>query len=237
MKAYHLVQERMKEDFKFKFDDKSYAIRRNLMIASTIVIASTFVSPPPGGEFEVNIGIVKGVLKNPEYLYYFLGISCIYYLLWFYIHCRYLAFINYRDIKHRFFYFLSSYRAKEAYETVYNNNNKCLPKPPSFEPMGGGGSSDQWSSQVNFAEKVKDEYPEGLNYLKLSGFSVGEHKDLINIHYKYTPTHEDYNYLKFTLDLFWRLKWSQVFTTVLPIVYAAGALLLLSFHIYEMCKS
>ena len=84
---------------------------------------------------------------------------------------------------------------------------------------------------MNFAEKVKHEYPEGLESLKLAGFSVGGNRDLINIQHHYTPTFEDYKYLQLTLDLYWRLKWSQIFITVLPVVYSTGAILLLSYDI------
>jgi len=237
MNVYHLVHESTKESLKYNFDDKLYAIRRNLMLASTIVIAASFISPPDSGVFEVNIGLVKGVLKNPEYLYYFLVISCLYYLVWFYIHCRYVAVHNYSDIKHKFFYHLAAFRAKEAYENIYDKEKRNLPQPPNFDPRGGGGPTSEWSSQVKFSDKGKHEYREGLEALERVGFTISDYKGEVIVRYSYTPTFEDFQYLNIHLDLFWRSKWSQLFTTVLPIAYSVAALLLLSFNIYDMAKS
>ncbi len=237
MNVYHLVQEQTSEWLNYKFDDKLYAIRRNLMIASSIVIASTFINPPQSGVFEVNIGLVKGVLQNPLYLYYFLAISCLYYLVWFYIHCRYVAAQNYRDIKHRFFYYLAAHRAKEAYVRVYSSSDKNLPQPPEFQPTGGGGSTSEWGSKINFVKKVKLEYASGLETLKENGFTISEYKRELIVNYSYSPVFEDFQYLKIHLDMFWRAKWSQIFTTVIPIAYAVLALILLSFNIYGMAKS
>jgi len=222
---------------KYNFDDKLYSIRRSLMIASTIVIAASFISPGKNGVFEVNIGLIKGVLQHPELLYYFLIISCLYYLIWFYIHCRYVALLNYRDVKHRFFYHLAAFRAKETYENVYDKSTKNLPATPNFEPKGGGGSTSEWSSQIKFAKKVKYEYSSGLEALKKAGFEINEYKNEIIVHHVYTPTLEDFQYLKIHMDLFWRAKWSQLFTTVLPIIYSVASILFLSYRLYCMAKS
>ena len=88
MKLFDQAHEKSKNLIDFKFDDKVYTIRRNLMIVSSIVIALTFMSPLAQGSYEINIGVIKGVMEKPEYVSYFLAITCIYYLLWFYIHCK-----------------------------------------------------------------------------------------------------------------------------------------------------
>lgn len=80
--------ERSKKTLEFDFDDKLYAIRRNLMIASSIAIGATFLSPPQEGFYVVNIGVLNGAVEKPEYISYFLALVCIYYLIWFYVHCR-----------------------------------------------------------------------------------------------------------------------------------------------------
>jgi hypothetical protein len=238
MNIYDVVHEKTKKSLNVVFDDKLYSIRRNLMVVSTIVISSTFISPLKAGSYEVNIGLIKGILEEPVYLYYFLAVSCLYYLVWFYIHCRSVVVLNYDTIKFQFMNNLGAIRAEEKYSLIrYDHKKNNTPFSISLTPKGGGGGSGKWISEFRMNENVKQHKPEWLESLRASGFDIQESHGELLVSFTYSPILEDFQYLKYHLDLYWRGRLSYLFTTALPIFYASLSLIILSGHIYGLIKS
>ena len=223
--------EKSRRTLDFEFDDKLYAIRRNLMVASSVVIGSTFLSPPKNGLYEVNVGVLKGVVEKPEYISYFLALVCIYYLVWFIVHCRKVTVNNYQNIKHQFMSHVAALRVGELYSSLYNHIEKNLPVPPQFRASGGGGG--KWTVGVEFVERVEIEHALGIQQLKDAGFNIQKSNGKLKITYQYEAVFEDFRFLNIHLDHYWRGKLSYLFTTVLPMVYSSIAIVLLALHIYN----
>lgn len=232
MSLLHEALEKSARTFKFSFDEKAYTIRRNLMVSSSIVVGATFVSPPANGIYEINLGIIKGNLEKPELVWIFLAVICIYYLIWFYIHCRSSAVKSYCDIKHQFMSYLAALRVREIYRTIYEADPASLPKPRNYDPAGGGGDEGVWRVDARWTLDVPKKYAAGIEKLKLNKFGFQEYGGELRYWYNYEASDEDLKYLSSYLDLYWRGRFSHLFTTILPIVYATFALLLLARHIY-----
>ncbi len=231
MNVLYMALERSKRALHFSFDDQLYAIRRNLMIASSVVIGSTFLSPPKDGVYEVNIGVIKGVVEKPEYISYFLALVCTYYLLWFYVQCRKVAVDNYQNIKTTFMGHVAALRADAAYQSL---------------GIGGVGSpafrvnhttNGVMKAGISFPESSVKDYAFSVEKFKGTEFNIGRKNGSIFIDYPYAAVLEDFKYLNIHLDHYWRGRVSYLFTTALPIAYASFAIALLGVHIHSQLTS
>lgn len=232
MTLLHEALEKSVRTFNFPFDEKVYTIRRNLMVSSSVVTASTFISPPTNGTYEVNLGVIKGNIETPELVWIFLAVICFYYLIWFYIHCRSNAVKKYQDIKHQFMSHLAALRVGEIYRKVYEADPASLPKPHKYEKAGGGGEQGRWRVDGRWVLEAETRYSSGIDQLKQEGFGFQVYGGELRYWCEYEPTDQDLQYLSIYLDLYWRGRFSHMFTTVLPIIYGAGSLVLLARHIY-----
>lgn len=220
--------------FNFSFDEQIYAIRRNLMVVSSILIGLTFIKAPEGGNFEINIGIIKGVIEKPHFVYIFAAIVCLYYLLWFYAHCRGLIVKNYSSIKNAFLHRLAALRATDEYHRFRDDIPENLPANVNFRTTGGGGSRYLCESQL--IDPLQDIKPYALGIEKLAkskAFSIkGNPKSQI-VYYEHKSIPEDLYFLQKNMDFYWRSTISAAFVTILPISYASLALVAMSIHLYN----
>jgi len=221
---------------RFNFDEQTYTIRRNLMIVSSLAIASTFVTPLDTGKYEINMGIIKGNIDNPILLYLFLGISCLYYLSWFVIHCKRLVVRNYSSIKQSYLIALSMLNAKEEFKKFTKN---CEPKfsgTPDF--IGTRGSHKQWTVRANLNSHVVTNYTSMIDNLeKNSPFTMTDVSDGKSLEYAHEYSANDLVFLNIHIDQFWRTRKEEAFITLLPIGYSIIAIFLIGLHIYTLSKS
>lgn len=233
MSALDKALERSRKSIEFNFDEKLYVIRRNLMIASSVVVGSTFISQPKGGMYEVNIGVIKGAVEKPEYISYFLALVCFYYLSWFYIHCRKVTMDNYSSIRTKFMCHLAELIAEDKYKSLTNTPIGTPPRGPAFKALGGG-TDGLWNASTlipptrGIPEKER---------LESAGFAAQKTDKGTSISYQHKSGYEDIKYFNIHLDHYWRGKASYIFTTILPMAYSIFAILLLGVHIYNQLSN
>jgi len=221
---------------RFNFDEQTYTIRRNLMIISSLAVASTFVSPLTTGKYEINMGIIKGNIDNPILLYLFLAVSCIYYLIWFYIHCKRLVVRNYEDIKRSFHVSLAQLNAKAIFQEFTKDFEPRFQGTPDF--IFKGGSPTKWKVGGNLNSHAIRNHANMVDELKTnSPFVIENTSDGISLDYEHTSTTDDLVYLSIHLDQYWRTRKEEAFITLLPIGYAVTAISLIGLHIYALSQS
>ena len=222
---------------KFEFDDQAYTIRRNLMVFSSLAIASTFVYPvTETGKYEVNLGVIKGVINEPILLYLFLAVTCIYYLIWFYIHCQRLVVRNYNDIKNRFVESLAQVNAQEKFKVFVKEFEPKFQGVPDFQSKGG--IFEAWKVCGNLTAHALRNYPDMVGNLKeRSEFLVQQTADGIAVEYTHNTNNNDLVYLNSHLDQYWRTRKEEWFISVLPIAYSCVSILLIARHIYGLYQS
>lgn len=220
-------------EHRFNFDAQSYSIRKNLMVASSLSIALTFVSPLEGtGKYAVNLGFLKGDIDNPVLIYIFLAITCGYYLVWFYIHCKSITVKNYSTIRRSFVSSLAVQHARDKFKKFTLEYEPKYTSIPNFTP--GGGSGDSWFVFARIGD-IKLRYPDFIkNLCDNSEFSVTTEKEGFQIKYSHTPSDRDLIFLSCHIDKFWRVKKEVLVVTVLPIAYATFSIILIVAHIWGL---
>lgn len=213
---------------RFDFDKHTYTIRRNLMIISSLAIASTFISPIVStGKYEINIGIVKGTIDNPILLYIFLAISCIYYLIWFYIHCKRLVINNYKSILHSFDQALVLSNAKRNYTKIMKTQGL-----PEFSLNGNLKVTANLNE--NFIQRYQGQIVDLENSALFEIETVDNGKKLS---YTHIYSDIDLEYVNAHVDQYWRTRKEEAFITLLPIGYSIIAISLIGLHIYVLLQS
>ncbi|NRF26386.1 hypothetical protein HRJ45_15700 [Vibrio coralliilyticus] len=228
----------------FAFDDQTYKIRRNLMVSSAIGAASVFLSPiASSGLYEVNIGVMKGSLPSVIPIYIFLSTVCLYYLVWFYIHCKKLAVDNFQDIQVQFSKALTSEHA----EILFLNFIKKYPKSAllglikpigvAFKPVSTNITKTSVVGEISNQNLKK--YPESLiEDLKEDGtFAVSESTRGLELRFSYELTLDDRIHLDSHLDKYWRTRAEELFVTCLPIICGLVAISLLAIKIYRLTNA
>jgi len=217
------------ESIEYEFDDKLYTIRRNLMVISTVTIASTFLSPPLSGKYSVNIGVIKGYLDNPEYISYFLALVCVYYLIWFHVHCRSVVVDNFKNIRRQFLSRVAVLRVSEIYNSFFCQFQFSMPGPPEFE-FYNYHSHAGFKVGMNIHSQLE---PDLKRQLEISGFLIEKRVAQLVLTFQYKDTSEDIVFLNVHKDHYCRRKASYLFITMLPVVYSFIACLFLMEHIYN----
>ena len=212
----------------FYFDDESRVIRRNLMVASTVAIVSTFVTPSmSGGAYEVNMIFLKGLVENPMLVYLLLLVVCLYYWVWFCLHCQGLTIYRYPTIIQEFFASVAVEKASADYEKlVAGFPDTEAPRRVGFrfhENQCGlyvciGQSESLRSSSIE--AKVAERLTSG-------GYTLDSSAGLGNISYTYKPKCADLVFLERYLFVYWLARKRYLFVTVLPSVYVVIAIVML----------
>lgn len=222
---------------RFEFDDQTYSIRRNLMVFSSLAIASTFVSPVvETGKYEVNMGIIKGVINDPILLYLFLAVTCTYYLIWFHIHCQRLVVRNYNDIKKRFIEALAKLNAQEKFRLFAKDYEPKFQGAPSFVSKGGNFEAWKVSGNLN-NHAIRNHKEMADNLQENSEFFVNKTADGITVEYTHNSSESDLIYLSDHIDQYWRTRKEEWFIAILPIGYSLFSIILIGIHIYGLYKS
>lgn len=215
----------------FEFDEQTYTIRKNLMLFSSLAIALTFISPfPKTGDYEVNLGIIKGVIDNPILVYIFLDFVCGYYLIWFYFHCRRLVVPNYLTIRNSFEAVIALMHAREKFKELTKVIGPAVLGEPKFTYSAFGEVKGVLGIALN-------DHPEMMkNIREKSEFIITENNNAFYIHYVHKLDDRDLIYLNSHLDQFFRLRKEEIIVTVLPIAYSTLSIILIAFHIVKLLK-
>ncbi|HCG5940486.1 TPA: hypothetical protein NJ055_004637 [Vibrio parahaemolyticus] len=205
--------------FSFEFDTEFFTIRRNLMFASTVSLLLFFVKPSSSGVYDVNIGILKGSIDNPIYLYAFAITALLYYVALLVSHCRNLTVSRYSQIKAEYFSALSESKARVTYMKAYLATNGVLPTP----------------DKLTFSQKhqhaisvIIPKFNIAKHRMEMLGFEVLINHDVCELvyHSRRNLSQLELEVLRSSLDLYWRAGISKFVTVVVPILYAALVLIL-----------
>ncbi len=223
-----LFELRLKKN-KYEFDSQIYSIKNKLLVFSSIIIAATFVSPNINGVYEINMGIIKGNLKTPELLFIFLGVVCLYYLMWLILHARKLVVNNYTNLNHAFMWQLASLYAKENFKELAESVGGFYGEPV-FKGRGGGGGT--WTANAEITNHALRNYLDlKKSLLEGNEFRTTENTIGIEMSYEFTPEKEDYLFFKMHRDFCWTSRLDEWFVTLFPIIYAVVAEFILIYHI------
>jgi hypothetical protein len=210
---------------KFSFDDKTYSIRRSLMVFSTIVLASTLISPPESGFYEVNILVLKGKVEQPWLLFTFLGLILVYYLVWHIIHCRKQAADTYLELLNTYLQFCASEKAAKAYNDLISNNKLDDLHRQQFQYDGNDDYRYRCTKRIKYVEGRDDKLLEALS--TNNDFSIHHDPGFARIVYHFSLTEDDRILLKQHEDDVLRTWFDRWFISHLPIYYGCVALIAL----------
>lgn len=206
--------ERQAGKFNFEFDAEFFTIRRNLMFACTVSLLLFFVKPSSSGVYDVNIGILKGSIDNPIYLYAFAITALLYYVALLVSHCRNLTVSRYSQIKADYMSALSESKARVTYMKAYLATNGTLPTP------------DKLTFSHKHQHTISVILPSLRNITKhrmeMLGFEVLINHDICELvyHSRRNLSQFELEVLRGSLDLYWRAGISKFVTVVVPILYA-----------------
>jgi hypothetical protein len=202
------------------------------MIFSSILIASTFVSAPANGRYEINMGVIKGEIEQPILLYAFLGIICLYYLIWLVIHCRKLAGDQFNTLVSKFMVLLAARHGKELFMTVSESVSTNFQGSPEFKSQGW--SAGQWTVKAELSKHALRNHSDLTNaLLEHEQLKTHETDKGYSISYTHVETNDDLVFFKIHKDHCWRSRFDQWFVSMLPIIYALLAEFRLVAHILK----
>ncbi|MCR9474942.1 hypothetical protein NB532_00715, partial [Vibrio antiquarius] len=172
------------------------------------------VKPSSSGVYDVNIGILKGSIDNPIYLYAFAITALLYYVALLVSHCRNLTVSRYSQIKADYMSALSESKARVTYMKAYLATNGTLPTP------------DKLTFSHKHQHTISVILPSLRNITKhrmeMLGFEVLINHDICELvyHSRRNLSQFELEVLRGSLDLYWRAGISKFVTVVVPILYA-----------------
>jgi hypothetical protein len=216
----------------FDFSDKTYAIRRNLLAACSIAIASTFVDSIE----KVNFGLVSGAPINTVVIYWALCVVVFYYCIWLYLYGRSQVITNLTEIENGFFKSLaiSEAQAKYAdYVSAKNEGKRPTSVPIAFELYVQGESTVNIIGRPSDYELNEVSINERMNELdaETSFVTHSDTRGIPYVIYKTVKRPMDHAYLNIRLDSLMLHGWKNVFVFKLPFFYALLTLILLALKI------
>ncbi|WP_028863994.1 hypothetical protein [Psychromonas aquimarina] len=218
------------------FDQSLTPLKRNLMFVSVLSFAALNVSPK-NGEYNVNLGVISGVIDRPELIFCGLLAVCLYHVCFFWIKCRHTIInsINYHKVEEFFMYELSASHAFHEYNKLVRlhlNTNVNMAVGSFNRSPKNPRENDNWKvrSQIQF-EHIKS-YPELLSALNENKhFEINENRGFAEIDFTYKATNDDYKFLNIHRDHFWLTKKSEFIEHVLPLILGYSAVIFLTYKI------
>jgi len=225
------------DEVKVTFPEHIYVIRRNLMIACTLAIFFILIEPSSDG-FEVNIGVLKGNIKNPSVLYIIMIFVCTYYLCWFHFACKAAMIFagsddnhykNEEELKYYFFRRLSELKAGEDIKKsldkikLGNINIEC-------ESLHASDDDDYIAYCKMKNTAIRSMYQDLSmvhDTLKNDGIKYEDNDVFTTVEYKFKPSLDELYFYERHKDNVWRWNLYRLFETVLPRWFAALAILIL----------
>jgi hypothetical protein len=225
-----------KRQYDCEFDQSITPLKRNLMFVSILSFAALNVSPK-NGDYNVNLGVISGVIDKPELVFGGLLAVCLYHVYFFWIKCRYtiISSINYPKIDEFFMYELSSiYANYEYFQLTELHLSRQVNMAVQDFKISPENSREKGCFKVRTEiqlEHVKS-YPEFYEALKQKTyFKVTENRGFAQIDFMYKPNGVDYQFLNIHRDHFWLTKKSEFIEYVFPLVLGYFAVLLLIYKI------
>jgi hypothetical protein len=216
------------------FDQSLSPLKRNLMFVSILSFAALNVSPK-NGEYNVNLGVISGVIDKPEIVFGGLLAVCLYHVYFFWVKCRHTIInsINYPKIEEFFIYELASYHAFYEYHNLVRlhlNNNINMAVGSFNRSPKNSRENGNWKvrSEIQF-EHLKS-YPDFYAALtEHDNFEVCDIRGFAQIDFMYKATDSDYKFLDIHRDHFWLTKRSEFIEHVLPLILGYTAVIFLTY--------
>jgi len=224
------------DEVKVTFPEHIYVIRRNLMIACTLAIFFILIEPSSDG-FEVNIGVLKGNIKNPSVLYIIMIFVCTYYLCWFHFACKAAMIFagsddtHYKNEEELKYYFLRRLSELKAGEDIKKSLDKIKLGNINIECESLHAGDDDYIAYCKMKNTDIRSMYQDLSMvhetLVNDGFEYKDDDVFTRVEYKFTPSLDELYFYERHKDNVWRWNRYRCFETVLPILYAALAFLIL----------
>jgi hypothetical protein len=225
-----------KRQYDCNFDESITPLKRNLMFVSVLSFAALNVSPKDG-DYNVNLGVISGVIDKPELVFSGLLAVCLYHVYFFWVKCRHTIInsLNYPKIEEFYMYELSSIHAFHEYHKLVNQhlNRQVNMAVGSFKRSPKDArEKGYWKVRAEIQlEHIKSQ-PEFLDALKQHEFfEVTESRGFAQIDFMYKSTEKDHGFLNIHRDHFWLTKKSEFLEHVLPLILGYSAVIFLVFKI------
>ena len=228
--------------YECRFDPSMSTKKRNLLFVTLLSFASLMVSPKDG-VYNINLGVISGVVEKPYLIFSGLLLVCLYHVYLYWINCRQtiLNSINFGKIEEIYMFELASVSAfKEWNELVRQHVNKSInmaigsfirsPKSPQENgnwKVRAEIQSEHLKSQENLLKALQD------NNL----FELGESRGFSQIDYIYKSKIEDYQYINLQKDQFWLTKKKDFMEYVLPLILGYVAIISLIWKIVPLINN
>lgn len=227
----------VKGSFRNDFDDRLHIIRRNLMLSSTVAIGISFVEPLKDGTYEVNMGLLKGSLQQPELLYGFVLIGVIYHLCWFHSHIKSIQSNSFFKLKDNFFRTLGANYATKICLNISEEAHKRDPNIPKITFFSSKSNISSNGSKFVFRQTLT-EYLYVVKKLEAEldqkGIKVELCEDKAVLEYTFVPQADDFIFLD-------SIKWhnyvdaTEKFVVMrVPQIYALISILFISGRFFDM---
>ncbi|MDX2367730.1 MAG: hypothetical protein QNK36_04900 [Colwellia sp.] len=228
-----------KRKYDCKFDQSITPLKRNLMFVSILSFAALNVSPK-NGDYNVNLGVISGVIDKPELVFGGLLTVCLYHVYFFWLKCRYTIInsINYPKIEEFFMYELSSIHAFHEYfqlTELHLNRQVNMAVGAFIKSPKNAREKGCFKVRAEIQLEHIKSYPEFYEALKQEEyFEVAESRGFAQIDFMYKPTGDDHKFLNIYRDHFWLAKKSEFIEHVLPLVLGYSAVIFLVYKIITL---
>tara|TARA_Y100000310_G_scaffold30843_1_gene29259 strand:- start:6237 stop:6983 length:747 start_codon:yes stop_codon:yes gene_type:complete len=226
----------VKGSFRNDFDDRLYIIRRNLMLSSTVAIAISFVEPLKDGTYEVNMGLLKGSLQQPELLYGFVLLGVIYHWCWFHSHIKSIQSNSFFNLKDNFFRMLGANYAGQICLNVSEEAHKRDPNIPKITFFSSKSNISSNGRKFVFSQTLTENLYVVRKLeaeLVQKGIEVNLYENKAVLEYTFVPKIDDFIFLN-------SIKWhnyvdatQKLVVMRVPQIYALISMLFISGRFFD----
>lgn len=218
-------------------DQQLFKIRKSLILVASISFISLFIQPLSShGYYELNIGIIKGTITNPEYIYFSLLIANLYFLCFFIDHCKVLRFKQYNSISDVIYKKFATDSAVSELRPLlgqYLNKNGQM---PIFQTSNRRDRYMQLHAPLH--EKTATKYRQELAGVE-SNDRITVHRspdnDIASFSYTYNFDDDDYKFVQvFFKSACKVVKSHNRFVVQLPVAFSLVTILLLGLNIFHL---
>jgi len=222
-----------KNKYECRFDGTFAPIKRNLWFFAIMSLAAINVSTIDG-VYKINLGVISGVIKEPEIVFIGLLLICFYHVYLFWLKCRatIINSTNFHKVDAFFMYELAGKHAfAEWHEVLKQSKTKVNIGLGSFSqrsplsPRINGNYIVRGDAIPNSFLESQSNFYEALQ--KSDSFKVSESRGMAYIDYTFSPSIEDEQFLTLHRDHFWITKKSQFIEYVLPLIAGMIAVIFL----------
>jgi len=224
----------IRSSFRIDFDERLFTIRRSIMVSSTVAIAASFIKPKSENGYEVNLGVIRGLVDQPQLMYLFIAFAVVYYFIWFQSHIKSLKSASYFSLKTNFFRQVSKDLANDVCLNICDSKIKTIPDFPRVAFFSISGVTEVGEEFV--VKTITTTYLSNLRKIRSelieNGIQVEDKGDKIILMYKYRPVLEDYTFLSLIKNDYFIDFFQKTIVIRVPQLYALFSLALISHRIY-----